>query len=213
MQSMPNNMQAGGDTCPAGPLDIAESLLNSPRRCGRLRIPDSFFSSSSLNSPVVVDGCVFLNPSSLFSPLNRASMLLSAAVSISFYLLLSLKISQEVQCRTSSATSVPSALVIRVVYGCMHSDYLQRCDLLPNVICYSSGISACEKGGPWQLAFGLLLGRRHNYLLPNVMNDNSAIGACEKCGPRQPAPGLLAGMRAQCFAAQRYQQQFRQERT
>ena len=68
MQSMPNNMQAGGHTCPAGPLDIAESLLNSPRRCGRLRIPDSFFSSSSLNSPVVVDGCVFLNPSSLFSP-------------------------------------------------------------------------------------------------------------------------------------------------
>ena len=68
MQSMPNNMQAGGDTCPAGPLDIAESLLNSPRRCGRLRIPDSFFSSSSLNSPVVVDGCVSLNPSSFFSP-------------------------------------------------------------------------------------------------------------------------------------------------
>ena len=67
MQSMPNNMQAGDDTCPAGPLDIAESLLNSPRRCGRLRIPDSFFSSFSLNSPVVVDGCVFLNPSSLFS--------------------------------------------------------------------------------------------------------------------------------------------------
>ena len=139
-------------------------------------------------------------------------MLLSAAGSISSHLLLSLKISHDVQCRTSSARSVPSALVIRVVYGCMHSDYLQRGDLLRNVICCSSGISACEMGGSWQLAFALFGGKRHHYLRPKFMNANSAIGACEKCGPRQPAPGLLAGMRAQCFAAQRYQQQFRQER-
>ena len=39
-------MQAGGNSCPAGPLDDAASLTNLPRRCGRRRTPNSFFLSS-----------------------------------------------------------------------------------------------------------------------------------------------------------------------
>ena len=35
---MSNNMQAGGNTCPAGPLDDADSLPNLPRCCDRQRI-------------------------------------------------------------------------------------------------------------------------------------------------------------------------------
>ena len=67
VQSMPNNMQAGGNTCPAGPLGDAASLPNSPRRCGRQCIPDSFF-LSSLNEPRRCGRqCV---PDSFFSPSN-----------------------------------------------------------------------------------------------------------------------------------------------
>ena len=55
---MSNYLQAGGDTCPAGPLDDADSLLNLPRRCGRRRTPSRL--PSSPNLPDVVIGGVSL---------------------------------------------------------------------------------------------------------------------------------------------------------
>ena len=54
--------------------------------------------------------------------------------------------------------------------------------MLPDVICYDSAISACEKNGQWQHALREVVGSRQEYLMPDVIRHNPAISACEKGG-------------------------------
>ncbi|CAE8612497.1 unnamed protein product [Polarella glacialis] len=63
-----------------------------------------------------------------------------------------------------------------------------------NVISYSSAISACEKGGKWQLALSLLHGMPDERVIPNKISYNAAISACEKVGKWQLALSLLSSM-------------------
>ncbi len=63
------------------------------------------------------------------------------------------------------------------------SGNLERCEsagVNPDVITYSSAISACEKGGQWQRALDLLARCESAGIKPNVITYNSAISACEK---------------------------------
>merc|ERR1739841_325877 len=71
---------------------------------------------------------------------------------------------------------------------------MREADLVPDVISYSAAISACEKGGQWQVALGLLATMQEAALVPNVISYSAAISACEKCGQWQEALGLLATM-------------------
>ncbi|CAE8596114.1 unnamed protein product [Polarella glacialis] len=64
----------------------------------------------------------------------------------------------------------------------------------PNVVSYSSAISACEKGGQWQLAMELLAEMPEKRISPNEVSYNAAISACEKGREWQLALGLLAQM-------------------
>ena len=73
--------------------------------------------------------------------------------------------------------------------GCAHNV------LPPNVISNNSAISACEPGGHWQHALGMLLRMQHNDVLPDVVNYSSAISACARGGQWQHALGLLVEMR------------------
>ena len=52
--------------------------------------------------------------------------------------------------------------------------------LVPNVITYFAAISACEKGGEWQQALGLLAVTQTADLVPNIITYNAAISACAK---------------------------------
>ena len=52
--------------------------------------------------------------------------------------------------------------------------------LEPNVISYSSAISACSKGQQWEQALSLLSEMRSSWLQPDVISYNSAISACDK---------------------------------
>ncbi|CAE8621624.1 unnamed protein product [Polarella glacialis] len=63
-----------------------------------------------------------------------------------------------------------------------------------NVFHYSAAISACEKGGQWQLALGLLSSMLDMRVIPNEISYNSAISACEKGGQWQQALDLLSSM-------------------
>ena len=64
-------------------------------------------------------------------------------------------------------------------------------DSLPDVISYSSVISACEKAEQWQNALGQLVEMRHNDSLPDIISYNSAISEFVKSGHLQHALGLL----------------------
>ena len=80
--------------------------------------------------------------------------------------------------------------------------------LQPNVISKSSAISACEKGGQWPQALGLLFSKRHNHLLPDVISYTFVIIACEKGGKWQQALGLLQECDTMVFSGRRHQLQF-----
>ncbi|CAE8614196.1 unnamed protein product [Polarella glacialis] len=66
--------------------------------------------------------------------------------------------------------------------------------VLPNEITYSAAVSACQKGGQWQLALGLLNSMPGMSLIPNEVSYNSAISACGKGGQWQLALILLSQM-------------------
>ncbi|CAK0809442.1 unnamed protein product [Prorocentrum cordatum] len=53
--------------------------------------------------------------------------------------------------------------------------------LEPDVISYSAGISACEKGEQWQRALALLSEMWEAKLEPNVISYSAGISACAKC--------------------------------
>ena len=50
--------------------------------------------------------------------------------------------------------------------------------LLPNVISFNAGISACEKAAQWEFALSLLWYMPQLKLLPNVINFSAGINAC-----------------------------------
>eukprot|EP00438_Fugacium_kawagutii_P017746 Skav203039 [mRNA] locus=scaffold583:621631:624454:+ [translate_table: standard] len=57
---------------------------------------------------------------------------------------------------------------------------MPRKQVTPNVISYSSAISAFAKGGDWQMALDLLQEMQTAATPPNVISYNAAISACEK---------------------------------
>ncbi len=70
---------------------------------------------------------------------------------------------------------------------------LERCEsagIKPNVITYSSAISARKKGGELQRALVLLEHCESAGIKPNVITYNASISACEKGGQWQRAFGL-----------------------
>ena len=52
--------------------------------------------------------------------------------------------------------------------------------LTSDVVSYSAGISACEKGKHWQGALRLLQEMLQRSLTPDVVSHNAAISACDK---------------------------------
>ncbi|KAK3249083.1 hypothetical protein CYMTET_41480 [Cymbomonas tetramitiformis] len=57
---------------------------------------------------------------------------------------------------------------------------MKRAGVEPNVITYSSLISACEKGGQWEKALEVFAGMKKAGVEPNVITYSSLISACEK---------------------------------
>ncbi|CAK0895325.1 unnamed protein product, partial [Prorocentrum cordatum] len=88
--------------------------------------------------------------------------------------------------------------------------------LEPNVISYSAGISACEKGGQWQPALALLSEMREAKLAPNHqlqrggqrVREGRAVAACAGAAERD----LGSTARAQRHQLQRWDQRLREER-
>ncbi|CAK0825239.1 unnamed protein product [Prorocentrum cordatum] len=72
---------------------------------------------------------------------------------------------------------------------------MREVKLEPDVISYSAGISACEKGEQWQRALALLSEMREMKLEPNIISYNAGISACEKREQWQDALALLSEMR------------------
>ncbi|CAE8647734.1 unnamed protein product, partial [Polarella glacialis] len=64
----------------------------------------------------------------------------------------------------------------------------------PDEISFSATISACEKGGQWQLALHLLSEMPEAQAIPNTITYNAAMSACEKAGKWQFALALLDDM-------------------
>ena len=64
-----------------------------------------------------------------------------------------------------------------------------------DVISYSSTISACEKGGQWQMAVHLFDSMRKAKVDADVISYNATISACEKGGQWQMAVHLFDSMR------------------
>ena len=59
--------------------------------------------------------------------------------------------------------------------------------VVPDKISFSAGISACEKGGEWQMALYLLSDKLISRVVPDVINFSAGISACEKGGKWQIA--------------------------
>ena len=68
---------------------------------------------------------------------------------------------------------------------------IQGAKLPPNVISFSSAISACEKSGQWQHALSLLRDMAQLRVAANPITYNAAIGSCARCGQWQHAELLL----------------------
>ena len=68
--------------------------------------------------------------------------------------------------------------------------------VVPDVISFSAGISACEKGGEWQMALYLLSQMPAAGVVPNEISFSAGISACEKGGEWQMALYLLSQMPA-----------------
>lgn len=60
-----------------------------------------------------------------------------------------------------------------------------------DIISYNSTISACEKGGRWEVACMLLNQMASVQMLADVISFNSAFLACYQCGQWQSAMDIL----------------------
>ena len=69
-----------------------------------------------------------------------------------------------------------------------------RCGIEPNVISYSSAISACEKEKQWGRTLNVLQEMTDRGIMPDVISYNSAISACEKGKQWEKAVALLQEM-------------------
>ncbi|CAK0833632.1 unnamed protein product [Prorocentrum cordatum] len=67
-------------------------------------------------------------------------------------------------------------------------------DVGAQLISYSAGISACEKGEQWQRALALLSTMLEAKLKPDAAVFNAGISACEKGRQWQRALALLSGI-------------------
>lgn len=65
---------------------------------------------------------------------------------------------------------------------------------MPDVISYSSVISACDKGEQWLMALSVLSSMEDAAVRPNAISFNSAISACAKVGQWLQALELLKRM-------------------
>ena len=68
---------------------------------------------------------------------------------------------------------------------------MQRQGLMPDVISYNAGISACDKGGKWKHALLLLEDLRKKDATPDVTSYSAGISACGKGGKLKGALSLL----------------------
>ena len=59
---------------------------------------------------------------------------------------------------------------------------MEGANVSPNILCCSAAISACEKGGQWQVALVLFAAMPLAEILPDVISYNAAVSACEKGG-------------------------------
>ena len=66
--------------------------------------------------------------------------------------------------------------------------------VMPNEISFNADISACEKGGEWQMALSLLSQMSAAGAVPDQFSYNAGISACEKGGEWQKALYLLSQM-------------------
>eukprot|EP00438_Fugacium_kawagutii_P035107 Skav206858 [mRNA] locus=scaffold1667:277459:282949:- [translate_table: standard] len=64
----------------------------------------------------------------------------------------------------------------------------------PDLICFTSAISSCEKGGQWQRALSLLDDLQFLQLQLDVVCFSAIISACQKAGEWQQALSVLAAM-------------------
>ena len=62
---------------------------------------------------------------------------------------------------------------------------------LPDVVTWSTAITACEKGQQWEGAFALLQEMGHQLLTPDAVSWNAAISACEMGKQWERALALL----------------------
>ena len=73
---------------------------------------------------------------------------------------------------------------------------MPRKALLPDVISFSAGISACEKSGNWQQALQLLSDMQADGVQADVICINAGISACEKAGQWQMALHIFSETQA-----------------
>ena len=87
--------------------------------------------------------------------------------------------------KLGSATANVQDLLVKVLTPSRSIKFKRsNLTLIPDVVSYSTAISACEKGKRWQEALQLLLEMLqemlHRSLTPNVVSHSAAISACEK---------------------------------
>ena len=71
---------------------------------------------------------------------------------------------------------------------------MPQAKVLPDVISFNAGISACEKGGHWQEALKLLEAMPAANVQADVFSYSAAISACGKGGQWQEALKLFEAM-------------------
>jgi len=99
--------------------------------------------------------------------------------------------------RTSLRTMQPLVLVGNAESGSMRSkiEEMKENRITPDVISYSTAISACETYGQWQVPLQLLKEMKANRVSPNIFSYNGAVSACAKAGNWQLVLKLIEEMK------------------
>ena len=72
---------------------------------------------------------------------------------------------------------------------------IRQAGLSPDVVSYSSAISALSRAGDYERVIGMLGAMTDEQLEPNAFSWSAAIAACERAGEQQKALALFAGLR------------------